>query len=648
MLVKRRLSREDDDDDETSSPYQHHHQSYRDHQQQQLPPKKRARLADKHTIASRPPDRDIISTLPAELLVRILSYLSEITLLDISPVSCLFHRVTSDHQLWRAHYYRRFILPRAHQIPGFKNNADAGRYAATAYSNLTSSSSGKNIGGVGSSSTGGSDTRGGRVGAKNESAKDHPGNHVDWKKSYKLLHNWARGRCDVEELHFQPQEHGQQRFAAGKTVVKVVEGLAITADSSSGLLVWDLRTRTPIAEAPLEPYRARGVRPTCLAVDEDPINDGAAIGIAAGFEDGTFGVWKLDLARRELTKVCRYDTTSYGGLEAVAYCYPYVLAASKGGVITLWTLDPVNSSWYDPTAEESETEEDDGPTPTAAAAAAAQSHPQRKGRRKQAPLRRPCMLRSLRSHTTKQPLTLSIRRVAASVIASIVYTLDTVNGWCIGIQDLDIRPTLGLPEIVDSRLACTVPIRTRGSASSSQKSSPKRSSPLRPTQVPRLQDSHSDTSPSSDDDDDYDNNDGPMRLCYSHPYLLATLPDNTLVLHLCHSSPNALSISAGIRLWGHTSGISDAEITSRGKAVSVSARGDEIRVWELEGRVGGSSIEVRPRQPYAERDMNPTVMQQQMLDLDYRKNKVEFDDEMVIVLKEGPDGRESLMVYDFA
>jgi hypothetical protein len=137
-----------------------------------------------------------------------------------------------------------------------------------------------------------------------------------------------------------------------------------------------------------------------------------------------------------------------------------------------------------------------------------------------------------------------------------------------------------------------------------------------------------------------------MTLCYSHPYLLATLPDNTLVLYLCTSTTKSFSLSSGIRLWGHTSGISDAEITPRGKAVSISTRGDEIRVWELEGRVGGSSIEVRPttRQP-ADGTGSPTTVPR--AEWEDRRNWVGFDDEMVIVLKETRDGRESLMVYDF-
>jgi hypothetical protein len=192
-----------------------------------------------------------------------------------------------------------------------------------------------------------------------------------------------------------------------------------------------------------------------------------------------------------------------------------------------------------------------------------------------------------------------MRRVGVSVVASIAYMIDSIDGWSIGIQDLDIksRPGLALPDIVHSRVAHSPPSGIAGL---------------------------------------------PRGLCYSHPYLLATLPDNTLLLHLCTATAAKLTISPGIRLWGHTSGISDAEITTRGKAVSVSARGDEIRVWELEGRLGGRSIEVRPRlQSEQAGSVTGGVLDQAM------KNKVGFDDEMVIVLKEQSDGRESLMVYDF-
>lgn len=592
MQVKRRLSHDDGDVSE-----HHHGGRYLEHngasgsrRRHHQPPHKRVRVCPQDSVASRPPSRDIISSLPAELLVRILSYLSESTLLEISPVSRLFHRVTSDRQLWRLHYYRRFILPRAHLIPGFRRGAAS---KGPVY--------------------------GGRL-SRPESS-DHAGDYVDWKQSYKLLHNWAGGRCGVEELQIHPRE----RMSIGKTLVKVVEGLAITADASSGLLVWDLRTRSPIVQTSLDPDAGRyDTRPTCLAVDDELLAQGE-VGVAIGFADGAFRVWRMDLVKRQMVNLSRHDRVPYGSLEAVAYCQPYLLAASASGHITLWSLEHPQRPAAD--AEGKSKDEDEPPAP--------------------------CMLRSLKSHSTRPPLTLSMRRVSASVIASIAYTLDTVSGWCIGIQDLDIRPSPagGLPQIVDSRVAHTTPTLSCGSAVM-----PSGPAPAGHDRHHPLED--------EDDEDEEDavpvrsHTNSPIRLCYSHPYLLATMPDNTLLLYLCTTTSTTLTISPGIRLWGHTSGISDAEITTRGKAVSVSARGDEIRVWELEGRMGGCSVEVRPRQaevddedsessrtmgPRASLPVGPTASVPEGV----KKNKVGFDDEMVIVLKEAQDGRESLLVYDF-
>jgi hypothetical protein len=165
---------------------------------------------------------------------------------------------------------------------------------------------------------------------------------------------------------------------------------------------------------------------------------------------------------------------------------------------------------------------------------------------------------------------------------------------------------------------------------------------------------------------DADDDDGPTRLSYSHPYLLATLPDNTLALHICTTTSDTLHISDAVRLWGHTSGISDAEITPRGKAVSVSTRGEELRVWELEGRSAagrarGGSVEIRPRQQYSQ-PRTPSNIDRVHIEervpeedegngaqagTDDKKDWVGFDDEMVIVLKSTPTGKESLVIYDF-
>ncbi|KAF7560454.1 hypothetical protein G7046_g3681 [Stylonectria norvegica] len=416
-------------------------------------------------------------------------------------------------------------------------------------------------------------------------------------------------------------------MAGKKTLIKVVEGIAVTADPELGLRAWHLRTRRPIAQVDLTPGLQGDDRPTCLAVDEQGLA-GDLMDVIVGFGDGGFGVWRLDPRKGKLTLRYRHEKSCSGELVAVAYGNPYALTATKTGLISLYTFDR-------PSAQSDEADSTEGK------ALLDQHHdalsPSDKPHESDLYLPPPFLVTSLKSHSTRPPLALSIRKMASSVSASIAYTFDGRDGWSIGIQDIHIKPSPSGADVLSSRLAYTLPINA-GSTSTPPSSPPRVVSP-------------SPSSPASPADSPTT---GPTSLCYSHPYLLATLPDNTLILHLCTSTSTSLSLSPGIRLWGHTSGISDAEITPRGKAVSVSTRGEEIRVWELEGRVGGSSIEVRPRQQAD--DANDASHQDKSLDkslvLDRpewedRRNWVGFDDEMVIVLKETRDGRESLMVYDF-
>lgn len=440
---------------------------------------------------------------------------------------------------------------------------------------------------------------------------------VDWKRQYKLRHNWARGKCAVEEVSVKDVVGG----SAQRTLVKVVEGVAVTADSVFGLRAWDLRTRRPIAQVGFQDDSEENSLPTCLAVDEHGLKDDL-VDIIVGFGDGGFGIWRFDMAKKELRRRYRHEKSSNGELEAVAFGSSYALTATSAGLISLYAFNrPLPEQQGDEVNATEGTDTgtyDTNKTPAKPEKDAAHSD-----------LSSPYLLTSLKSHTTRPPLALSIRKLSASVSASIAYTFDSRDGWCIGIQDISIKPspTSGT-DVLSSRLAYTLPIKT-GSALTPEPS-PVRS--LTPRESPTIE-----LGP------------GPTTLCYSHPYLLATLPDNTLILHLCTSTSTSLSLSPGIRLWGHTSGISDAEITPRGKAVSVSTRGDEIRVWELEGRVGGSSIEVRPRQQAddAESQSGNEKMGLDRPEWEDRRNWVGFDDEMVIVLKEARDGRESLMVYDF-
>ncbi|KAG5982463.1 hypothetical protein E4U55_001866 [Claviceps digitariae] len=604
---------------------------------------------------------DNTAALSDELLIRIFSFLDEKTLLTLSPVSHRFNRVTSDSQLWRPHYYLRFILPRAHRIPGF-------RAGSTRSSSKLHYSTGKSIW-----ADGGWGRRGGFVGTSTEPSAGHQEESIDWKKQYRLRHNWARGHCAVDEVPVRHAEHNALvPVTDWQTLVKVVDGLAVTVDAASGLRAWHLKTRRLVAQTALSRQKDLSCQPTCLAVDDVLLTSLRVLDIAVGFEDGSFEIWRLDVKRAKISLCYRHVKSYYGELLAITYAHPYLLTASRLGFISLFSFSITDVAAAAATANSSTTtatqldldaetisdsRQEPDPSPSNEPCDDKKQEKRKGVSIGSIALTRPRLLTCLKSHSTRPPLALSIRRTTASVIASIAYTFDAIGGWSIGIQDFDIKSSgTRKSDVVTSRVAYTLPTRTRRSATSSTFSSSyfsSSSSPsppfnrTRPSPRPPSRPLEKDHEHEHDHDHDLDpsHEDGPIRLCYSHPYLLATLPDNTLILHLCTSTTSSLSISPGIRLWGHTSGISDAEITPRGKAVSVSTHGHEIRVWELEGRVGGSSVELRPRSSTSEPPAPP--WESTSADPEDRKNWVGFDDEMVVVLKGGRDGRESLMVYDF-
>ncbi|KAI2780885.1 hypothetical protein F4815DRAFT_104432 [Daldinia loculata] len=555
---------------------------------------------------------DLLSPLSDELLIRILTFLPLPDLLNTSPVSQRFYRLSGDYQLWKRLYYSRFVLPRALRIPGFRDGS--AREGKLHYSSRKAVWADGRRGGWADI----------HVGDLDDSSRD-------WKKQYKLRHNWSKGKCAVEELQLRQELPLPETSLSHKVLVKVTEGIAITADATTGLRAWDLKTKQLLTQISLRAVDS-GAAPSCIAIDDQKIHQ-QILEIAIGFIDGGFGVWALDVEERRILPRYRHKKSSNGELVGVAFSYPYLLTATKSVLISMYTFNGPNKTDCSSTLES--TREVNGYVRDF------ESKPgQDSGRIEQDPkwvaLRSPYLLTSLKSHTSRAPLALSIRKTTSSIIASIAYTFSTLQGWSLGIQDLHLRPPTSrskhTSDIITTRLAYTLPVWT----SSSHFPSP----PTSPARHTGLLSSHQDNGTIN----------GPINLCYTHPYLLATLPDNTLILYLCTSNATSLSISPGIRLWGHTSGISDAEITARGKAVSVSSRGEEIRVWELEGRAHGKSIEVRPNTRPTTNDkegMNdPPIIDTTTVQWDDRRNWVGFDDEMVIVLKESR-GRESLMVYDF-
>lgn len=664
---------------------------------------------------------DYLSPLSDEILIRILSSLTLADLLKVAPVSRRFHLLADDSQLWKAIYYERFVLPRAMRMPGFRGSSLTSSTRTStggAASNkgfhskeqmfcaqLKRSASGKNQPPWPTSSMFAEKQSIASRAANSGTETCQAGPKLDWKQQYKLRHNWTRGTCAVEELRlstggrrtnkWQASSHtsreeeepvvgdldGEEAEDRGsgfhRMLVKVVDGIAVTADRKRGLCVWELKPRSLVAtgnfsrrvtstgkgekttdpvrevepdqenenSAPEEPESSGGAdvvstTPASLAINLS----GEKLDIATGLIDGGFDIWQHELGSKGLVRRYSHPASDSGSLTGIAYSHPYVLTATDDGLISLYAFEADLKSSSQKAKHSNELD-------------ALMLNP-------------PQLLTSLRSHTSQPPLALSIRSLPCITIASIAYTFSTRQGWSLGIQDLHVKEVScgdkaaangerTLPTVVATRLAHTLPVAGRRQAALSpgaqrrasilRTDSPSRALPTTPSSdtlspissapspVRRRRDSHEDELA----------DDGPTSLCYTHPYLLATMPDNTLILHLCTSNDSALAISPGFRLWGHTSGISDAEITSRGKAVSVSTHGEEMRVWELEGRPAaerGWSVAIRPNPGGGNVNAEPTPD----CYWDERRNWVGFDDEMVIVLKEARGGRESLMVYDFS
>lgn len=622
------------------------------------------------------PAYDVTRGVSDELLLRIFSYADEQTLLHLAAVSRQFYRVSSDPQLWRQHYYRRFILPRANRIPGLKvaNRSYArvpsireapgqgqGPKQQESRGLVSASASVGAESGPGSSSSSSSIANRSSLGVSSSlaeaeaaafeidsikppfnpvdpSGKAREASDVDWKQQYRLRHNWARGLCEVRHVQVSPVNFALTPIEERRTLVKVVDGLAVTVDMQAGLRAWDLRTQESIAQTTTETDDGICLVPTALALDGGRLS-ADVLDIMLGFNDGTFGIWRLIVSEGRLSVLYRQDKSYVGRLVSVAYSYPYALTAAELGFISLYSFERPRAepetelaSAADAGACSVSVEEADkhhgGNEDGDAAEEEQPSIFQVYGEvvRSRA-LSHPQVLSSLKSDYSRQPLVLSLRKLKSSAVASIAYSFDTAGGWAIGIQNFDIRPSgSSKPDVITSRVAYTLPAETGHFVTSTQYR------PKCPTcsNFPDL---------FLDDDEG-----GPAKLCYSHPYLLATMHDNTLVLFVVTATEKSFAISNAMKLYGHTSGIADADITPAGTAVSVSERGDEIRVWDLDGHHDSASVEVRPRVDRSSGDAQDAAASE---DAEPRRNWVGTDNQRVTVLRQTSDGRESLVTYDF-
>ena len=369
----------------------------------------------------------------------------------------------------------------------------------------------------------------------------------DWKHMFKVRHNWHKGRCAISEIDIS--ELSSPHTAIENTpmylpdrvwrllrmpdvpapLVQFDGTIFIAVDKDSDLRAWNIvefedGKRKQVAQ------REFGVwedgwqlgKPSALAIDgRDATTD-----VAVGFESGAAMILQLVQEQKS-------DEGNFGFLKRyllapeqvphkiahITYSHPYLLTLD---------VDYRFRAYYFESDEQT--------------------------------LSQPRLLAALQAQALNGPCNLSIRKPrnegTGPVIASIAYAMPVLNaGWSVGIQEiiLDISSPDGIKQ---TRIGTCFPRAFELAAHFG----------LDPTQMraPNVPV----TRPSS--------------ISYSHPYLLTSHRDNTLTLYLARSTETAITIGQPRRLWGHTSGVARADVAGRGRAVSVSQQGSEVRVWELE------------------------------------------------------------------
>lgn len=496
-----------------------------------------------------------------------------------TSLSHRFHSLAGDSELWKRQYYSRWVRPRARRLANTKR-------ADTAPSKVEYSP---------------------RVSTwldHSHLAKD--GRPTNWKRQYRLRHNWSKGICRVTEIEF-PQP------PCPPMLVKFCAGFIFTADSGYGLRAWIASNpKSCVASMSLSKPQQEpsSGSPTALAASRNLHQD--RIEIAVGFQDGRFSVYDLNTKTLKLGLRFIHAGSTDEMITAMASSNPYLLTVSQHKVLSLYRTP-------------SALEDSD------------QHRPKGEVR----------LLTSLKADNIVAPLSLSIRATMSEIIASIVYSFFHIGcGWSLGIQELRLDKC---GHQIGSRLATTVDSQY-GVRPIQSLSLPERAHHFTSDEVP--------TEPS------ILHQEPPTSLSYSHPYLLASHADNTLTMYLVFSASDSFFIKSGKRLWGHTSSVATVQVSDRGKAISVSSRGDEIRVWELETVLSSlvtqratkeeNSIRVSPENTQTEWHEGHTLLKGVRLastdvsqQLARMRGCVGFDDERVLLLREKELGAPLIECYNF-
>jgi hypothetical protein len=397
-------------------------------------------------------------------------------------------------------------------------------------------------------------------------------------------------------------------------LAKLYRGIIFTADASNGLRAWSARNRgTLLARTSLRSSEStRRKLPSTLAVGKGILHFQKSISIVIGFHDGTFDVHSLlpddNIFKLRYSHSRASDTnlgTNIGLVTSIAFSESYVATLTSNQSLSLYRFDDIRDA-----------------TPT------------------DVQLNRPRLLSVLKANNIGSIVSLSLRTSSQGVVASVAYMTTSVSHTnLLAIQELRLDPS---GHSLGSRLAST---------------------DLDNFHIPEIRGSfvHS-VKKLVDNAHLYST--GVRAISYSHPYLLVTSLDNTMTVNLVDSTPHALTIRSGHRLWGHTAGISSAQVSDRGKAVSVANFGNEMRIWELEemmlspwpGRVFSPEVSTQVHPVGVAMDereriagLSQAIAQRgNGLGLALEETRwVGFDDEQVVVLKERKVGTQMLSCYDF-
>jgi len=205
---------------------------------------------------------------------------------DFNRLSKKLSRLAIDSELWKALFYRAFVLPRASRIPGIKDGASANQlhYSSRLSKWLDDEYLVKN------------------------------GVVTNFKEQYRLRHNWLQGQCTVSEVVVA------DRAPDPPLLAMMSNGVVFAADSIHGLRAWSSKNeRNLLATTALVASDGHTLRlPVSMTVDSSDA-DGASERVAMGFIDGSFSMYALYQEERRFETLFTHPSSTNGAITAIAY-----------------------------------------------------------------------------------------------------------------------------------------------------------------------------------------------------------------------------------------------------------------------------------------------------------------------------------------